>query len=142
MAIPAYERQKAFESASLHALVALESIEDLADRPYATIRVVGKVAKIFGGAGLTRVGESAAFDLPVVRKGVADIPMGGSICWYEDLLNTQFIEVCLDGKPPDFCLAADLYEVIDRETDEPAIRFSADKEEATPERKSWWRRFF
>jgi hypothetical protein len=133
MALHPETYKQARKKALLHIQIEIdpiqESVEEFDDR----FPISGKIIRIFRGSQICQLGEFINFEIAVWDLRVnplARVPASG-ILWlnYSGLLERKYLEVYLNGKPPNFNVALFQYESIDAPTEHPVI--------PSPPRK-WW----
>jgi hypothetical protein len=146
MAIPTIFRRQAFDNADLHVQVKTQKIPSELRDDYEVINISGIVMTVFRSALPLEVESAIQFDLPAVKRNAANLPDGGMYCWFEDLLLSQHIEVCLNKRADHFYIAADLFEVISGPTKQPSITFpltdsNTIARQVADSRSKWWQRW-
>ncbi|MEG4590048.1 hypothetical protein QUA54_33255 [Microcoleus sp. MOSTC5] len=97
--------------------------------PCENLCIKGKVVCIFRGRRSIRIGDSVEFDVAV--EGEPYILRTSGILWlnYSNLLQANYMEVFLNGKPPNCSIALYQYELIEAPTKNPTL--------SSPQPK-WW----
>jgi hypothetical protein len=146
MAIPTALKKQAFLQANLHAFVRVREVPSTFSEPNGIIPVRAEIVRIFKNDLGLNVGELVEFDLPVVKRSAGDVPLGGAICWYEDMLVLPTMEICLNKRHTKFEIASDLYEVIDEFSTSPTFNFDNRDNLVKPEKQTvpkkwlaWWK---
>jgi hypothetical protein len=100
MVLPASHYRQARHNAEFHLQVELMEIPATATTP-CNITVSAKVVQVFRARTSLHRGDTVTFGIAVNRPG-DDIPAGGAI-WidYDNLASHRFMEVFLDGEPPE-----------------------------------------
>lgn len=85
------------------------------------VRISARVARIFRGRHLLRLGDEVSFEISVCKR-MADIPTNGT--WWiqaEALARAQFMEVFLEGTPPSCQVALWQSTIIDAPSARPRM---------------------
>jgi hypothetical protein len=118
MLVPwAYEQAR--DTAQYHVQVELAGVPADVSTP-GDVRVHARVLHVFRGRKGLRPGALVMFSISVNREGDA-IPCGGAI-WthYEHLLKAKYMEVFLNGEPPECTVALWQSAIIDSASAKPA----------------------
>jgi hypothetical protein len=125
MVLPSTRYDQARRDATFHVQVELNEISSTADTP-GEISVCAKVVQIFRARKPLRRGEAVKFGVAVNRPG-DELPAGGTL-WidYDNLASHCFLEVFLNGDPPNCTVALWQYQLIDSPSKEPTMGASKD----------------
>lgn len=139
MALPPESYEKARREAQLHVQVELNPVSEKVEERCEYFPLTGKIVRIFRGHRICRVGDILNFDVAVISDDYSPIffPPGGTI-WlrYSDLLSNKYIEVYLNGKPPNCHVALCQYSLIPAPTEEPVMfSYQYDVTQASTEQK-------
>ena len=120
MALPLETYEKAKQKALLHLQVELDPISQNIEEWEKKFPITGKIIRIFRGSRICRLGQVINFDVAVCAPD-APVLMSG-IRWlkYSDLLANKYLEVYLNGKPPNFSVALCQNESIETPTEQGA----------------------
>ena len=120
MVLPASHYRQARHDAAFHVQVELTEVPSTADTP-GEISVCAKVVQIFRARKPLHPGDALKFGVAVNRPG-DDIPVGGTF-WvdYDSLASHRFMEVFLNGDPPDCTVALWQYQLLDSPSAKPKI---------------------
>ena len=120
MVLPASEYRHARRDAEFHVQVELTEVPSTADTP-CEISVCAKVVQIFRARRPLHLGDAVKFSVAVNRPG-DEMPAGGTL-WidYDNLASHRFMEVFLDGDPPDCRVALWQYQLLDSASEEPKM---------------------
>ena len=120
MVLPASRYRQARHDAAFHVQVELTEIPSMADTP-CEVSVCAKIVQIFRARKSLHSGDTVKFGVAVNRAG-DEIPAGGTL-WidYENLASHRFLEVFLDGDPPDCHVPLWNYQLLDSPSPEPKM---------------------
>lgn len=135
MVMPAAAYLEAQCRARYHVQVELERPPAIGQTP-AHVLVSGWVGRVFRGDGALQPGDWVHFRVAVCRSG-DPVPCGGEL-WMDvqDLAPARYLEVFLDGVPPECRVAGSRCQVIEKFTHAPRIAAPAAEEVAAA-----WKRF-
>jgi hypothetical protein len=122
MAVPYVGHLAARLKARFHVQVEFSHMSVNLSTP-ATVPIKGRVVRVFRRWGTLRVGDEVMFSVHVCRSG-DDIWPGPDFMLYEDFIQTNYLEVYLNGNPPKCEVALDECVAIDRPTHRPQLRSS------------------
>ena len=113
--------EQARKNALLHLQIELDPIDRQIEERELNFPITGKIVRIFRGNQICQLEEFINFDVAVCSPD-APVLMSG-IWWlkYSDLLDRKYLEVYLDGKPPNFSVALWQNESIDAPTEQPVM---------------------
>jgi len=119
--LPPQEYEKARKKARYHLQVSVEYVPDNVKMPCENLSIEGKIVCIFRGRRSMRIGDSVQFDVAV--QGEPYIIMSSGILWlnYSNLLQANYMEVFLNGKPPSCSIALYQYKLIEAPTKDPTL---------------------
>ena len=120
MVLPASQYRQARHEAAFHIQVKLTQVPSTADAP-GEITVSAKVVQIFRARKPLHPGDTVKFSVAVNRPG-DEMPASGTL-WidYNNLASHRFMEVFLDGDPPDCHVALWQYQLLDSASEEPKM---------------------
>jgi hypothetical protein len=144
MAIGLAERVKARRLAPFHVQLELEPSGTVRSTP-GLMPIAGRVSRIFKGHGKVSVGDRLTFSVNVCRRG-EETPPGAAYLFEDDLRHATYIEVYLDGTPPQCQIVFDECAILAGQRDD-ALMTDASVEtlmetgqSAPPLRpRRWWR---
>ncbi len=121
MVLPDSHYRQARRNAAFHVQVELIELPTSTDTP-CTITVSARVVQVFRALKSIDPGDMVRFGVAVNRRD-DDIPAGGTI-WidYENLSSARFMEVFLDGDPPDCQVALWNCQLIDSPSRKPKMK--------------------
>jgi hypothetical protein len=105
MAVSLTERLEARRLAPFHVQVELEPWRPLRSKS-GLIPIAGRVSRIFKGQGMISVGDRVTLSVKVCRVG-EEMPPGAAYLLEDDLRHATYIEVYLDGTPPQYQIVLD-----------------------------------
>lgn len=119
MALPPETYERARKKAQLHVQVELDPIQQKVQEDCQEFPITGKIVRIFRGHRC-HVSQIVGFDVAV--KVSSEIYLSG-ILWlsHADLLYMKYMEVYLNGKPPNCSVALYQYELIEAPTEDPVL---------------------
>ena len=120
MVLPDSHYRQARHEAAFHVQVELTEIPSPAGTP-CEVSVCAKIVQIFRAWNSLRSGDTVKFGVAVNRRG-DEIPAGGTL-WidYDNLVSHRFMEVFLDGDPPDCHVPLWNYQLLDSPSEEPKM---------------------
>lgn len=135
--------EEARRQATFHGQVQILNVE-MTERTPAHVRVDAEIRRKFRGIASFRVGVVISFNVSVLRgdEPVQIIPIGGTR-WtnYGDLLRAKYLEVFLDGEPPNCQVALWQSAIIAELTSQPTLDRGKRVESAPRRMLEWfWRR--
>ena len=121
MVLPSSHYDQARHDAAFHVQVELIKLPTGADTP-CTITVCARVVEVFRALKSINPGDTVRFGVDVNRRD-DEIPAGGTI-WidYDNLSSARFMEVFLDGDPPDCQVALWNCQLIDSPSRKPKMK--------------------
>jgi hypothetical protein len=128
--LPPHEYEKARRNARFHLQVVIEEVPSHVKTPCEQLLITGKVVRIFRGRHNLRQGDFVKFNIAV--QGEPYVAMCSGIFWlnYSNLLQAKYMEVYLNGNPPNCSVALWQYALLDISTDQPTM---------SSESRSWWK---
>ena len=134
MPLPAY--LETLFRARYHVQMELEQPRVIGQTP-AYVAVSGWVGRVFRGDGAIQPGDLVRFRVAVCRPGDS-IPVGGQL-WVplENFAPARYLEVFLNGVPPECEVAGSGYRVIEKFTHAPCVAAPTDEEVTAA-----WKRFY
>ena len=116
--MPPFRYVKARFLARFHVQVELEGVPDTPGKRGVSARVV----RVFRGAEL-RIGDTVNFEIWCARKQreMEDVPIGVGYVDFDALQHARYIEVYLDGEPPDCSVPREQYTIIEIPSDDPVL---------------------
>ncbi len=122
MALPRETYEKARQEALLHLQVKILPFktEIKPDCFYAAFPIEGKIVRVFRGHKICKIGQILDFNIAV--KSSSEIMLGGRLFLNAKQLKTyQYMEVYLNGKPPQCEVALSQNILLKEPTNEPVI---------------------
>lgn len=113
--------EQARKNALLHIQIELDPIDLKIEERELNFSITGKIVRIFRGNQICQLEKFINFDIAVCSSD-APVLMSG-ILWlnYSDLLDRKYLEVYLDGKPPNCSVALFQYKSIEAPTEQPVM---------------------
>lgn len=126
MALTYAEYHRARQEAQLHVQVELSPISPEIYRINESVEKVnwefpltGKIVTIFRGHRFCQVGQTINFHVGVLADDQPPVPSGVWWIGCSNLVNAKYMEVYLNGEPPDCSVALSQYQIIEAPTEEP-----------------------
>jgi tetratricopeptide (TPR) repeat protein len=119
--LPPFEYKKARIQACFHVQVEFDTVPPDVRTP-GDVRVNARVIRIFRGSSSLRVGDRVEFAVSSRRKQDG-YPAPGGVLWtdYARLVGARYMEVYLNGKPPDCPVALWQSEILETACDTPVL---------------------
>ena len=114
MAIAYHYRLEARREARFHVQVQVTHLEAMSYTP-AEVPLKARVVRVFRSDGTLRVGDEVMFSMRAVRQDDY-IPPGPPFMIYEKLMRVNYMEVYLNGDPPQCHVPWDECVILDRPT--------------------------
>ena len=122
MAVPHIGRLAARLRARFHAQVQVEHKAGTHQTPGA-VPVKGRVVRVFRSGGALKVGDEVQFSVHVYRPG-DDIWEGPAFMRYDTFMQAKYMEVYLNGNPPQCEVALDECVTIEAPSRRPQVKSS------------------
>ena len=123
-----WQYEQARRDAEFHVQVAVHYVQNNVQTP-GSAHVDAEVVRVFRGGGKLRLGDPVHFVLSVLTgdEDPLTIPVGGTL-WmnYHALQTAQYLEVFLDGLPPECAVVLWQYDIIDEPTKKPTMDVPAE----------------
>jgi hypothetical protein len=113
----------AIKNARLHAAYHVQmELEKVPNKP-GKGQVSGRVVRIFRGTPRLRLGDTVEFEVWAARKQheLQDVLIGVAYLEFDALRHARYVEVFLDGEPPNCTVPEAQHKIIESPSDAPAI---------------------
>ncbi len=121
--LPLHRYEQARRDAEFHVQVQIQNVQDNVQTP-GQARVDAKVVRTFRGEPSLKPGDDVRFMVSVLtgNENLEHVPIGGTI-WtnYQELQAAEYLEVFLDGLPPECAIALWQQAIIKAPTDSPTM---------------------